>query len=134
MCQLAAGDGVDSASGTTTSVIDPQGPGRHGAACAGARGTVTAAARGGAQLRRRTPRDGRLYFPVYRYETELRAMIDAKSKGEGVDLSADVTPEPSNAVDLMAALKESLGQAAGVQTRRLRLQSRGSVWRRRSEA
>ena len=46
-----------------------------------------------------------------RYETRLRAMIDAKLKGEGVDLSADATPEPSNVIDLMAALKKSLGQA-----------------------
>ncbi len=51
-----------------------------------------------------------------RYETRLRAMIDAKLKGEGIDLSADVTPEPSNVIDLMAALKKSLGQAPGEQS------------------
>jgi DNA end-binding protein Ku len=46
-----------------------------------------------------------------RYETRLRAMIDAKLKGEGIDTAAEVEPQPSNVVDLMAALKKSLGQA-----------------------
>ena len=36
-------------------------------------------------------------------------MIDAKRKGEGIDT---IEPEASNVVDLMAALKESLGQTA----------------------
>jgi DNA end-binding protein Ku len=47
-----------------------------------------------------------------RYETRLRAMIDAKLKGEGIDLE---TEEPiastSNVIDLMAALKKSLGNS-----------------------
>src|SRR5579871_5274231 len=47
-----------------------------------------------------------------RYENRLRAMIDAKLKGEGIDLEA---PEPvasdANVIDLMAALKKSLGQS-----------------------
>jgi DNA end-binding protein Ku len=47
-----------------------------------------------------------------RYETRLRAMIDAKLKGEGIDLSEPVEPDRSNVVDLMAALKKSLGQEA----------------------
>ena len=51
-----------------------------------------------------------------RYETRLRAMIDAKLKGEGIDLEAE---EPvaatSNVVDLMAALKKSLGQTPAEQ-------------------
>jgi DNA end-binding protein Ku len=46
-----------------------------------------------------------------RYETRLRAMIDAKLKGEGIDLSEPVEPERSNVIDLMAALKKSLGDA-----------------------
>ena len=45
-----------------------------------------------------------------RYETHLRAMIDAKLKGEGIDLSEPAEPDRSNVVDLMAALKKSLGQ------------------------
>jgi DNA end-binding protein Ku len=46
-----------------------------------------------------------------RYETRLRAMIEAKLKGEGFDLEADVTPpRETNVVDLMAVLKQSLGQ------------------------
>jgi len=47
-----------------------------------------------------------------RYETRLRAMIEAKLKGEGIDLSASEEPARTNVVDLMAALKKSLGQAA----------------------
>ena len=47
-----------------------------------------------------------------RYETRLRAMIDAKLKGEGIDASEPEEPERTNVVDLMAALKKSLGQAA----------------------
>jgi DNA end-binding protein Ku len=47
-----------------------------------------------------------------RYETRLRAMIDAKLKGEGIGLE---TEEPiastSNVIDLMAALKKSLGNS-----------------------
>ena len=45
-----------------------------------------------------------------RYETRLRAMIDAKLKGEGVDLGEPAEPDRTNVVDLMAALKKSLGQ------------------------
>jgi DNA end-binding protein Ku len=47
-----------------------------------------------------------------RYETRLRAMIDAKLKGEGLDVSEPEEPARTNVVDLMAALKKSLGQAA----------------------
>jgi DNA end-binding protein Ku len=47
-----------------------------------------------------------------RYETRLRAMIDAKLKGEGIDLSEPAEPDRSNVIDLMAALKKSLGDAA----------------------
>ena len=46
-----------------------------------------------------------------RYETRLRAMIDAKLKGEGIDVSEPEEPARTNVVDLMAALKKSLGQA-----------------------
>jgi DNA end-binding protein Ku len=45
-----------------------------------------------------------------RYETRLRAMIDAKLKGEGIDADEVVEPDRTNVVDLMAALKKSLGQ------------------------
>jgi DNA end-binding protein Ku len=47
-----------------------------------------------------------------KYETKLRAMIDAKLKGEGIDASEPEVPERTNVVDLMAALKKSLSQAA----------------------
>jgi DNA end-binding protein Ku len=46
-----------------------------------------------------------------RYETRLRAMIDAKLKGEGIDTSEPDKPARTNVVDLMAALKKSLSQA-----------------------
>jgi DNA end-binding protein Ku len=45
------------------------------------------------------------------YETRLRAMIDAKLKGEGLDTSEPEEPDRGNVIDLMAALKKSLGQA-----------------------
>jgi DNA end-binding protein Ku len=44
-----------------------------------------------------------------RYETRLRAMIEAKLKGEGIDEEEDEEPDHSNVVDLMAALRKSLG-------------------------
>jgi DNA end-binding protein Ku len=43
-----------------------------------------------------------------RYETRLRAMLDAKLKGEGIDLSAAPEPPATNVIDLMAALRKSL--------------------------
>jgi DNA end-binding protein Ku len=46
-----------------------------------------------------------------RYETRLRAINDAKLKGEGVDASEPEEPARTNVVDLMAALKKSLSQA-----------------------
>jgi DNA end-binding protein Ku len=46
------------------------------------------------------------------YETRLRAMLDAKLKGEGIDVSEPEEPERGNVIDLMAALKKSLGQAS----------------------
>jgi DNA end-binding protein Ku len=46
-----------------------------------------------------------------RYETRLRTLIDAKLKGEGIDLEEEAPQvAASNVVDLMAALKKSLGQ------------------------
>ena len=48
-----------------------------------------------------------------KYETRLRARIDAKLKGEGIEADADAPQvATSNVVDLMAALKKSLGQEA----------------------
>ncbi len=45
-----------------------------------------------------------------RYETRLRAVIEAKLKGEGLEPEAEEEPDRGNVVDLMAALKKSLGQ------------------------
>jgi DNA end-binding protein Ku len=47
-----------------------------------------------------------------RYETRLRAVIDAKMKGEGIEPEDTAEPDRSNVVDLMAALRKSLGQTA----------------------
>jgi DNA end-binding protein Ku len=43
-----------------------------------------------------------------RYETRLRAMIDAKLKGEGIDREAEPQPAATNVIDLMAALRRSI--------------------------
>jgi len=45
-----------------------------------------------------------------RYETRLRALIEAKLKGEGIEPNEPEEPDRTNVVDLMAALKKSLGQ------------------------
>jgi len=47
-----------------------------------------------------------------RYETRLRALIDAKMKGKGLEPEAEDESEGSNVIDLMAALRKSLGQSA----------------------
>jgi DNA end-binding protein Ku len=47
-----------------------------------------------------------------RYETRLRAVIDAKLQGEGVEPEDTAEPDRGNVVDLMAALRKSLGQTA----------------------
>ncbi len=44
-----------------------------------------------------------------RYETRLRAMLDAKIKGEGLRAEPEPAYSDTNVVDLMAALKKSLG-------------------------
>jgi DNA end-binding protein Ku len=45
-----------------------------------------------------------------RYEARLREVIDAKLKGEGITPDEPTTPRTDNVIDLMAALKRSLGQ------------------------
>jgi DNA end-binding protein Ku len=45
-----------------------------------------------------------------RYETRLRALIDAKLKGEGIDLAAAPEPAATNVIDLMAALRRSIAE------------------------
>ena len=47
-----------------------------------------------------------------RYETRLRAMIEAKLKGEGIEAEDAEEPDRGNVVDLMAALRKSLGQTS----------------------
>jgi DNA end-binding protein Ku len=45
-----------------------------------------------------------------RYEAKLREVIEAKLKGEGITPEAESEPDRGNVIDLMAALKASLGQ------------------------
>ncbi len=45
-----------------------------------------------------------------RYESRLRAVIEAKLKGQGLSQAEPEAAKPGNVVDLMAALKKSLGQ------------------------
>ena len=45
-----------------------------------------------------------------RYEARLRAVIEAKLKGEGIEPEEQEEPDRGNVIDLMAALKRSLGQ------------------------
>jgi DNA end-binding protein Ku len=45
-----------------------------------------------------------------RYEARLRDVIDAKLKGEGISPEDKAEPDRGNVIDLMAALKSSLGQ------------------------
>ena len=45
-----------------------------------------------------------------RYETRLRAMLDAKLKGEGIELEAPPEPPATNVVDLMGALRRSIAE------------------------
>lgn len=45
-----------------------------------------------------------------RYETRLRAMLDAKIKGEGVGQPTAPALAQSNVIDLMGALRKSLGE------------------------
>ena len=47
-----------------------------------------------------------------RYETRLRAMLDAKLAGAKLEDDRPPAPSPGNVIDLMAALKKSLGSAA----------------------
>jgi DNA end-binding protein Ku len=46
-----------------------------------------------------------------RYETRLRAVIEAKAKGEGLAPEPEDASDQGNVIDLMAALRRSLGQA-----------------------
>ena len=55
-----------------------------------------------------------------RYETRLRAIIDAKLKGHQVEPEAEDDADDGNVVDLMAALKKSLGQKPSAKPSRLK--------------
>lgn len=48
-----------------------------------------------------------------RYETRLRSLIDAKVKGEGRIIDSKPVFNESNVIDLMAALRKSLGEPMG---------------------
>lgn len=44
------------------------------------------------------------------YETKLRSVIEAKLKGQGIEPESGEEPDRGNVIDLMAALKRSLGE------------------------
>src|SRR5271166_2989526 len=46
------------------------------------------------------------------YESRLRTMLDVEIKGEGLHEEGKVLADRGNVIDLMAALKKSLGQTA----------------------
>jgi DNA end-binding protein Ku len=52
-----------------------------------------------------------------RYEARLRAVIEAKLKGEGVEPEEEAEPDRGNVIDIMAALKKSLGQSEAPATK-----------------
>ena len=52
-----------------------------------------------------------------RYETRLREMLDAKVRGEAVENVEAVSRAPDNVVDIMAALRRSLGQETGTESK-----------------
>lgn len=52
-----------------------------------------------------------------RYETRLRDVIAAKLKGEGITPMESETPARDNVIDLMAALKASLGKGERAETK-----------------
>jgi len=48
-----------------------------------------------------------------RYEARMRELIEAKLKGEGFDAEEKEQPDRGNVIDLMGALRRSLGQEPG---------------------
>src|ERR1700709_284373 len=52
-----------------------------------------------------------------KYETRLRAMMEAKLKGEGIEDEPMEEPDRGNVVDLMAALRKSVGQGGDEPTK-----------------
>jgi DNA end-binding protein Ku len=61
-----------------------------------------------------------------RYEAKLREMIEAKLKGEGITPEQPSEPDRGNVIDLMAALKASLGQETPAAARKKRARKRAS--------
>jgi DNA end-binding protein Ku len=55
-----------------------------------------------------------------RYEARLREVIEAKLKGEGITPEASAEPDRGNVIDLMAALKASLGEEPAAPKKRAR--------------
>lgn len=63
---------------------------------------------------------------IDRYEAKLREVIDAKLKGEGINPEEPAEPDRDNVIDLMAALKASLGPKAETPAPKKRARKRAS--------
>jgi len=61
-----------------------------------------------------------------RYEAKLREVIEAKLKGEGITPEQPSEPDRGNVIDLMAALKASLGQETPAAAPKKRARKRAS--------
>lgn len=61
-----------------------------------------------------------------RYEAKLREVIEAKLRGEGITPEQPSQPDPGNVIDLMGALKASLGRRAAPATKRRATRKRAS--------
>ena len=61
-----------------------------------------------------------------RYEAKLREVIDAKLKGEGITPEPASQPDRGNVIDLMAALKASLGQQGAAAPKKRATRKRAS--------
>jgi DNA end-binding protein Ku len=67
-----------------------------------------------------------------RYEARLHQVIDAKLKGEGISSEAPEETDRGNVIDLMAALKASLGQERPAASKKQKAPSQNKRSRKRA--
>ena len=68
-----------------------------------------------------------------RYEARLRDVIDAKLKGEGIQPMDEEEPDRGNVIDLMAALRQSLGSEQRAREKIRRAKKRGGAEEKRRQ-